>query len=91
LGGKIVLVMLPMLPAIFLAVGFVKAVSKLDELERKIILEAAAFTLVITFLGMIALMLLKQAGVPAPDPGFLGLGMAILLVAGKLVGNWRHK
>ncbi len=91
LGGKIVLVMLPMLPAIFLAVGFVKAVSKLDELERKIILEAASFTLVITFLAMIALMLLKQAGIPAPDPSFLGLGMAILLVVGKLVGNWRHK
>lgn len=91
LGTKIVLIMLPMLPAIFLAFGFVKAVSKLDELERKIILEAAAFTLVITLLAMIALMLLKQAGVSTPDPGYIGMGMAIILVIGKLVGNWRHR
>ena len=91
LANKVFLTILPMIPAIFLAFGFVKAVSKLDELERKIILEASAFSLIITILGMIALMLLSQAGVTAPNPGFIGLAMAILLLIGKIAGNWRHK
>jgi len=88
---RVILALLPMIPAIFLAFGFVKAVSKLDELERKIILEAAAFTLMVTFLGLIALGLLGMAGIPAPDPIYIGVGMALLLVIGKLYGNWRHK
>ena len=91
LTNKILLTLLPMIPAFFLAFGLVRAVGKLDELERKIILEAAAFSLVISVLGMIALMLLTQAGVETPSPAYLGLGMMLLFLVGKLVGNWRHK
>lgn len=89
--NKVILSMLPMIPALFLAFGFVKAVSKLDELERKIILEAAAFSLMVTILGMIALMLLNKAGISTPNPGYIGLAMALLLLIGKIAGNWRHK
>ena len=88
---KVVLTSLPMLPAVYLAVGLVRAVSKLDELEKKIILEACAMTLVVTFLGLIALMLLQRVGIANPDPMYIGLGMAVLLVIGKIAGNWRHK
>ena len=91
LTNKVFLTILPMIPAVYMGFGLVKAVSKLDELEQKIILEACGFSLVITFLGLIALMLLNQAGVAYPDPGYIELGMAILLVIGKIYGNWRHK
>jgi len=91
LTKKVFLTLLPMIPAVYMGFGLVKAVSKLDELEQKIILEACGFSLVITFLGLIALMLLNQAGVAYPDPGYIGLAMGILLVIGKIYGNWRHK
>lgn len=91
LTKKVFLTILPMVPAVYMGFGLVRAVSKLDELEQKIILEACGFSLVITFLGLIALMLLNQAGVAYPDPGYIGLAMAILLVIGKIYGNWRHK
>ena len=91
LTKKVFLTILPMIPAVYMGFGLVRAVSKLDELEQKIILEACGFSLVITFLGLIALMLLNQAGVAYPDPGYIGLAMAILLVIGKIFGNWRHK
>ena len=91
LTKKVFLTILPMVPAVYMGFGLVRAVSKLDELEQKIILEACGFSLVITFLGLIALMLLNQAGVAYPDPGYIGLAMAFLLVIGKIYGNWRHK
>ena len=87
----ILIALLPMIPALFLAVGLVKAINQLDELERKIILEASAVSFMITFLGMLALGLLNQVGISTPDPIYLSLLMAVLLVISKLIGNWKHK
>lgn len=87
----IAIALLPLAPAIFLAIGMVKAINQLDELERKIILEASALSFMIAFLGMIALGLLNQVGIATPNPIYLSLLMALLLFAGKLYGNWKHK
>jgi hypothetical protein len=87
----IMIALLPIIPAIFLAVGLVKAINQLDELERKIILEAAAVSFMITFLGMLALGLLNQVGISTPNPIYISLLMAVLLIASKFIGNWKHK
>jgi len=90
-GMAITIARLPILPAIFLAIGLVRAINQLDELERQIILEAAAFSFMITFLAMLTLGLLNQAGIATPNPIYISLLMAILIIIGKLVGNWKHK
>lgn len=88
---QILLVVLPVVAALFIATGILNAINKLDELERKIILEAAAFSFLVTFFGLICLMLFGLIEIPLPDTGFIVLSMSLLLVAGKLYGNWRHK
>ena len=75
---------LPLLPAIFLATGLIKAINKLDELERKIILEAASFSFVVTFLTLMGLGLFTRANIQSPNPLYISLFMAILLLIGKL-------
>jgi hypothetical protein len=89
--AKILLALLPMVPAAWFTVGIIKAIGKLDELERKIILEAAAFSFVLTLFALIALMLLGHAGVPLPNPAYIAVGMSFLLLVAKLFGNWRHQ
>lgn len=87
----IVITLLPMVPATFLAIGLVRAINQLDELERKIILEAASVSFIISFLAIIALGLLEQIGITPPNPIYISLLMAALLIITKLVGNRKHK
>lgn len=83
--------LLPIIPSIWIAVLIVQFINKLDELEQKIIHEAASFSFLITFLMMLAFSLLSFSGVLLPNPIYLGLLMAFLLVVGKLMGNRRYK
>lgn len=85
-----VLVSLPLIPAAFLAIGVVKAIAKLDELEQKILLEAAAISFLLTFFVLIALGLLSRVGVSTPNPIFISLFMMVMLLIAKLYGNRRH-
>ncbi len=81
----------PILPAIFLAIGIIRAINQLDELEKKIILEAASASFMLTFLAMLAMGLLDQVGIAAPNPIYISSFMTVLLVVFKLFGNWKHK
>jgi hypothetical protein len=83
-------VLLPMIPAAFLAIGTVKAIRKLDELEQKILLEAAAISFLLTFFVMIGLGFLSRVGVSTPNPIYISLFMMVVLLIGKLYGNRRH-
>ena len=83
--------LLPIIPSIWISVLIVQFINKLDELEQKIIHEAASFSFLITFLMMLAFSLLSFSGVLLPNPIYLGLLMAFLLVVGKLMGNRRYK
>ncbi len=85
------LIMSPLLPGFFLAGGIIKAINQLDELERRIILEAAAFSFLVTLLLMIAAGLLNRAGIQTPNPIYFALIMALTLLFGKLFLNRRYK
>ncbi|MEJ2758128.1 MAG: hypothetical protein P8046_06545 [Anaerolineales bacterium] len=82
---------IPIIPAIFLALGLIRAINKLDELERKIIFEAASFSFVVTFLILMGLGFFTRANIQSPNPLFISLFMAILLLIGKLLGNRRYR
>jgi hypothetical protein len=90
LWGYIV-ALLPLVPGLFLAYGIVRVTSKIDEMERRIMLEAAAFAFTFTLILLLSFALLGLAGVPQPSNTWIVFIMCMLLVIGKLWGNWRYR
>jgi hypothetical protein len=86
-----VLALLPMVPGVFIALGVFRAVAQLDELERRIIFEAVAFSFTLTFLLLLSLSLINLVAGPQLRVVYIPLIMAILLGVGKLWGNWRYR
>ncbi|MCA9967821.1 MAG: hypothetical protein KC423_26430 [Anaerolineales bacterium] len=83
--------LLPILPGIFLALGTVRAAKQFDELERRILLEAATFSFCFTLILMVSLGLLNVVGLPTPNPMLIAAIMALFLIIGKFWGNWRSQ
>jgi UDP-N-acetylmuramyl pentapeptide phosphotransferase/UDP-N-acetylglucosamine-1-phosphate transferase len=90
-GWKYVIALLPVFPAIFIALGVINAINQLDELEQKIMLEAAAFSLLITTLGLMVFGFLKQVGVEQPSNPYIIIFMMFMWLVGKLRGNRKYK
>ena len=86
-----IIALLPMIPGLFLAVGAVRITAELDEMERRILQEAVTFSFVFTLLILVSLGLLEFVGVQQPGVIFIALLMCVLLVIGKLWGNWRYR
>lgn len=83
--------LLPMIPALFLAVGIVGAIRRLDELNRKIILESMAVSFASTLFLTICLGLLGLAGMNHPSSIYLGLFMVVVWLAAKLILTRRYE
>lgn len=83
--------LLPMLPGFAIALGIVRLSAKLDEMERRILLESAAFSFILSLLLMLSLGLLKLAGGPQLSSPIIVSIMCLLLVMGKFWGNWRYR
>jgi len=82
---------LPMLPGAFIVFGIMRMINKLDEMERRILLEAAAFGFAFTLFWLLSQGLLGLADVPQPSSINIVFVMCMLLVAGKLIGNSRYR
>ena len=88
---RYVVALLPMIPGLFLAIGIVRVTSHLDELENRILLQAVAFSFFFTLILLLSFGLLGLVGVAQPSPINIAFVMCVLLVIGKLWGNWRHR
>jgi len=88
---KYAIALLPVVPAVWIALGVIKAINQLDELEQKIMLEGAAFSLLITTLGMMVFGFLKQVGVEQPSFPYIILFMMFMWLIGKLRGNRKYR
>ena len=88
---RMLVALLPVIPSIWIAVLLVQFIKKLDELEQRIIHEAASFSFMLTFLMVLVFSLLSFSGLPTPNPMYLLLVMVVLLAVGKLAGNRRYK
>ena len=86
-----VLALLPLLPGLFLAFGVIRVTTQIDEMERRIILEAVAFSFILTLILLLSFALLGLVGVPQPGNTWVVFIMCMLLVVGKLWGNWRYR
>ncbi len=83
------LVILPMIPGIFIALGIVKMSAKIDEMERRILLEAVAFSFILSVIFMLSQGLLGLAGIPQLSSVENAAVMCFLVVIGKFWSNWR--
>lgn len=87
---RYVVAVLPMVPGLFLAIGIIRLTTQIDEMERRILLEAVAFSFVLTLLLLLTIGLLGLAGVPQPSPIIIATIMCFLLLLGKLLANWKY-
>ena len=88
---RYIIALLPMIPGIFLAFGILRITSKIDEMERRILLEAVAFSFILTFILLLSFALLGLVGVQQPNTIMITFIMCMLLIIGKLWGNWRYR
>lgn len=86
-----IIALLPLIPGLFLTFGIVRVTTQIDEMERRIILEAAAFSFIFTLILLLSFALLGLVGVPQPSNTWIVFIMCMLLVIGKLWGNWRYR
>ena len=88
---RYVVALLPLIPGLFLAFGVVRVTSKIDEMERRILLEAVAFSFIFTLILLLSFGLLGLVGMPQPSPIIILAIMCFLLLIGKFWGNWRYR
>jgi uncharacterized membrane protein (DUF485 family) len=81
---RFVVALLPIAPGIIIALGVVRAIFQLDELERKILLQGMAVSFACTFVMVLSLGLLGYAGAPQLNGIYIALVMALLWLVGKL-------
>lgn len=90
-GWRPLVALLPVLPGMFIGIGVIRAVLRLDELERRIILDAAAFSLAGTFILVLSLGFLELAGYQRLNGVYIALIMALLWFIGKLWAGRRYE
>jgi len=88
---RFVVALLPMIPGIAIAIGVMRAILQLDELERKVLLEGMAVSFVCTLILVLSMGLLGMAGYPQLNGVYIGLVMALLWLVGKLWMTRRYQ
>ena len=88
---RIPVAILPIMPAIAIAAGMVRVISRLDEMERRILIDGTAFSFLVTILLMLTMGMLGMAGLPQLNGIYISAIMLLLWLVGKLLGNWKYQ
>lgn len=75
----------PMLPGVWIAIGTLRAIQKLDEMERLVLLEGVAVSFMGTLILVLSLGFLQLAGFPPISGVYIGFFMVTLWLIAKLV------
>jgi hypothetical protein len=81
----------PVIPGAFIAWGMVRAIAKLDELSRKILLDGMAISFAFTLVLTMSLGFLGMAGLAMPNPVYISLFMVVMWLVGKLLVTSRYE
>lgn len=81
----------PMLPGIFLVLGMIRAIHKLDELARRILVDGMAVSFLFTLVLTLSLGLLGMADFPQPNMAYISLFMVIMWLVGKLIITGKYQ
>jgi len=82
---------LPIIPSIFAMFGFMRMFRGLDELQRRIQLEAVAFSFLATCLITLTWAFQQNAGLPRFDVSFVAPLLALLWGLGLCVAKRRYQ
>jgi hypothetical protein len=74
----------PMIPGLWIAAGVVRAIQRVDEMERLILLEGIAVSFMGTLILVMSLGFLQIAGFPPQSGVYIGLFMVVLWLIAKL-------
>lgn len=88
-GMQILLSLAPMLPAVFLCVVIIRMIRRMDEMQRKLQVEALALAFAGTALLTFGYGFLEGVGLPRLSMFAVWPVMAGLWVVGVLVGRFR--
>jgi hypothetical protein len=88
---QIALAIAPLIPGLILVASIGDAISKLDELQRKIQIEAIAIGYGITILVTMTFGLLAQAGLQQLNWLYVTLTMLLAWLVGKLWIGWKYR
>ncbi|CAN5162744.1 hypothetical protein BH09PSE6_BH09PSE6_05990 [soil metagenome] len=90
-GARIALALLPMLGCFAALFAILRAVRRMDELQRQIQFEALAFAFAVTALGTFGWGFLEDAGLPHLRAFAVWPVMATAWIVGKLIANRRYQ
>jgi heme/copper-type cytochrome/quinol oxidase subunit 4 len=82
--------LLPIIPSIFALLGFMRMFRRLDELQRRIQLEAVAFSFLVTCLITLTWAFQQNAGLPHFDVSFVAPLLVLLWGLGLAIASRRY-
>lgn len=90
-GWRYFVVLLPVAPAAFVIWLFVRALARLDELQKRIQMQAFGFSLGATALLTFGYGFLEGAGLPHLNWTYVLPLMAVLYGLGAAISSWRYR
>jgi hypothetical protein len=88
---KYLLVLLPILPVIYICSTIIRYITELDEMWRKIYMEAMAFSGIATGFTCVSYLFLHDVGAPEFHAEWAYYMMWIYFLIGKFFSWWRYK
>lgn len=88
---KYVIAVLPMLPILLIPLFFVQLLRSLDELQRRIQLEALGFAFAASALVTLTYGFLENAGLPDVNWVWVWPIMAVFWTLGLFAARWRYR
>jgi hypothetical protein len=90
-GWRYIVVLLPVAPAAFVIWLFVRALARLDEMQKRIQMQAFGFSLGFTALITFGYGFLEGAGLPHLSWTYVLPLMAVLWALGAAIYTWRYR
>jgi hypothetical protein len=88
---RIPVALTPMIPGTFIAMGIVRAIQQVDEMERLILLEGLAVSFTGTLILVLSMGFLGYAGVQQLNGAYIALFMTLFWLVGKLWVTRRYE
>ena len=85
------LTLLPILPALLFLLALVRAVQKMDELQKRICLESVFIAFMLTLVLAFAFGGLERAGIYRPAWDSLGTPMMFFWACAYVFSSWRYR
>jgi hypothetical protein len=89
--ARYLVALLPMVPAILVVLAVVRQLGRMDELERKIQLEALGFGFSGTAIITLSFGFLENAGLPRPSWVFVWPIMGLLWIVGTALATRKYR